>query len=65
MVLWGDGAPHRAYVEQERIPTSTMGGPSSIPGMKSCRLEDGTPLNYVDENTFKNPITGEVLSRKP
>lgn len=60
-----DGTRHRAYVHQDRISTSTLDGPSSIPGMKTCRLEDGTPLNYVDGNTFKNPITGELLSRKP
>ena len=64
--LYGvDGTRYRAYVHQDRISTATLDGPSSIPGMKTCRLEDGTPLNYVDENTFNNPITGELLSRNP
>jgi hypothetical protein len=64
--LYGkDGTRHRALVHQDRISTSSMDGPSSIPGLKTCNLEDGTPLNYVDENTFKNPITGELLSRTP
>jgi len=63
--LYGkDGTQHRAYIHQERIDTSSMDGPSSTPGQKTCRLADGTPLNYVDENTFKNVLTGELLSRK-
>lgn len=64
--LYGeDGTRHRAFVSQERIDTSSMEGTSSIPGLKTCALEDGTPLNYVDEKTFKNPITGELLSLSP
>jgi len=62
--LYGrDGTRRRAYVHQDRISTSSMDGTSSIPGSRTCRLEDGTPLNYMDENTFKNPVTGELLSR--
>ena len=64
--LYGeDGTRHPAFVNQERIDTSSMGGPSSIPGLKTVMLDDGTPLNYVDDSTFKNPVTGELLSRKP
>ncbi len=56
--LYGeDGTRHPAFVNQERI--------DSIPGLKSVMLDDGTPLNYVDDSTFKNPVTGELLSRKP
>jgi len=58
-----DGSKYRAFIEPERIDTSSFAGSSSIPGLKSARLEDGTPLNYVDENTFKNPVTGELLRR--
>jgi|GEM_PF-3602190 len=60
-----DGTQYRALVHQERINTSSMDGVSSIPGMKSIRLQDGTPLNYVDNETFKNAVTGELLSRTP
>ena len=64
LVLYGeDGTPHRAFVHQEHIDASSMDGVGSIPGMKTIRLQDGTPLNYVDDNTFKNPVTGELLSR--
>jgi len=60
-----DGTKHRAFVHQERIDTSSMDGAGSIPGVQTTKLDDGTPLNYVDENTFANPVTGELLSRKP
>jgi len=58
-----DGSKYRAFIEQGRIDTSSFAGSSSIPGLKSVQLEDGTPLNYVDENRFKNPVTGELLRR--
>jgi hypothetical protein len=32
-------------------------------GAKNVALGGWNSLNYVDENTFKNPITGELLSR--
>ena len=47
--LYGqDGSMHRAHIYEDRV----------------ARLQDGTFLDYVDENTFKNEVTGEVLSRK-
>ncbi len=60
-----DGSQHRAFIHQERINTSSMDGVGSIPGLKTIRLADGTPLNYVDEQTFKNVATGQLLSRTP
>lgn len=63
LLLYGeDGTEHRAFVNQERISTSHMQGVGSMAGMKTIHLEDGTPLNYVDEQTFKNAVTGELLS---
>ena len=62
--LYGkDGARYRAYIHQERIDTTTLdGGPSSVPGLKTARLEHGPALNFVDENTFENVVTGELLA---
>ena len=66
LTLYGeDGTQHRAFVHQERIDASSMDGVASIPGMKTIRLQDGTPLNYVDDQTFKNVVTEELLSRTP
>lgn len=63
--LYGkDGTRYRAHIYQDRINTSTLAGPSSVPGRKRVLLEDGSQLNYVDENTFKNVMTGELLVRK-
>jgi hypothetical protein len=58
------GARYQAHIYHVRIDTSPLDGePSSMPGLKTVRLQDGTHLNYVDENTFKNAVTGELLSR--
>jgi hypothetical protein len=55
--LYGkDGSMHRAHIYQERV--------ESLAGQKTALLQDGTHLNYVDENTFKNVVTGELLSRE-
>lgn len=62
--LYGkDGSMHRAHVYQDRVDTSDTDGSSSVPGLKTTLLQDGTHLNYLDENTFKNAVTGELLSR--
>ena len=66
ILLYGeDGTQHRAFVHQERIDTSSMNSVGSISGLKTIRLQGGTPLNYIDEQTFQNVATGELLSRTP
>ncbi|HEV8131278.1 MAG TPA: hypothetical protein VGQ81_08490 [Acidobacteriota bacterium] len=63
--LYGkDGARYRAHVARERINTSSMVGASSMPGPGKVVLEDDTVLTPIDENTFKNVATGELLSRQ-
>jgi hypothetical protein len=48
--LYGqDTSMHRAHIYRDE---------------KGARLQDGTHLDYVDENTFKNTVTGELLSRE-
>jgi hypothetical protein len=62
--LYGkDGSMHRAHIYEDRIDTSPMDRSSSIPARKTTLLQDGTHLNYVDENTFTNAVTGELLWR--
>jgi len=65
--LYGDdGAKYRAHIFQDRIDASSFSAPgSSISGLKTCLLEGGAPLNQINETTFKNPVTGELLSRTP
>ena len=63
--LYGkDGSMHRAHFYQDRTGTPGLEGPGSTPGLRTARLQDGTDLECVDENTFKNTVTGELLSRK-
>jgi len=59
----GDGTLYRVHVYQERLDASSIAGAGSVLGQKTVVLENGSPLNYVDENTFKNATTGELLSR--
>ena len=62
--LYGkDGAKYRAYIHQERNPASSMDGTGSILGPRTARLATGPALNFVDDNTFKNVVTGELLTR--
>ena len=55
MVLYdATGKEYPAYILQEWIDATSMsGGPACVPGLKKAVLEDGTPLNYIDENTFE------------
>jgi hypothetical protein len=57
------GTRYRVHIYQDSIETSAMPGSSSLGGKKTALLEDGALLHQVDENTFKNTVTGELLSR--
>jgi len=57
------GTRYRAHIYQDSIETPAMPGSSSLGGKKKALLEDGALLRQVDENTFKNTVTGELLSR--
>ncbi|MGA8430379.1 MAG: hypothetical protein WB729_11205 [Candidatus Sulfotelmatobacter sp.] len=66
IALYGEnGSKRQAVIVQSRNDVSHMQGIGSMPGMAMARLIDGTPLNFVDETTFKNVLTGELLSRVP
>lgn len=58
-----DGSPVAVHVYQSRIDTSDLSGPSTIWGLKSYRLPDGTHLN-LEGDGFKNVRTGALLARK-
>jgi hypothetical protein len=59
-----DGARHHVEIFQDRTATSSSNGSSSIPESATARLKaDGIKLNYIDENTFRNPVTGQLLYR--
>jgi hypothetical protein len=48
---------------RSRIDTSTLDGRSSIEGLTTLRLDDGSPVNVIDENTFMIVVTGEQVTR--
>ena len=64
LVYKDDGTALRVLVIRSRVNTSTLDGPSSIEGLPQLQLEDGTPLNVIDENTFKIVTTGERVRRR-
>jgi hypothetical protein len=64
LVTKDDGTTLRVRVIRSRVDTSTMDGESSIPGLAQLRLDDGTPVNVIDENTYKIVSTGETVRRK-
>jgi hypothetical protein len=59
-----DGRTKLTYIYQDYDNTPDRDGIPNPPGLRYARLQDGTPLNRVDENTFRNVITGELLRRR-
>ena len=58
------GEVHRIYIYQEIIDAGTIKDPNAtIRGMKRIVMENGEPVNYIDENTFLRVITAAKLSR--
>lgn len=58
------GKLHRAYILTNYLEVKSLDGSEIIPTTQECHSADGTPLNYVDKETFKNPITGELFRRR-
>ena len=57
------GRQYLAHLYQDYEEIWTAEGRSSIPRLKEYLLADGTPLNPVDENTFQNVVTDQLLTR--
>ena len=57
-----NGRKYTVLIYQEMIDASSMDGPGSIPGMQSCRLSNGEPVNCIDNDTYRT-LMGEVLKR--
>ncbi len=54
MVLYdANGKQYAGYVLQNWIDATGHDGEAYIPGLKEAYLNDGTPLNRVDANTFE------------
>ena len=48
-----DGNQYVVIETQDIITSQTLGGTSEMPGMKSLSLTDGSPVNFINDNTFK------------
>jgi hypothetical protein len=59
-----DGRIFNLRTTQQIIDASSFGNPhGEVPGIKSMSLSDGSPVNYIDENTFQVVQTGTILTR--
>lgn len=48
------GNEYSVLVYQEFLESTAMNRPPSwVPGLKEMRLEDGTFVNFIDDNTFE------------
>ena len=58
-----DGVRHTVHIYPGRIDTPTLQeSAASLHGSHTALLlEGGIELNYVDADTFKNPVTGELF----
>ena len=48
---------------QEYVDAEDLNGPNWLEGMKRLELEDGSAVNFVDENTFEIVSTGVLIRR--
>jgi hypothetical protein len=57
------GETYTIHEYQEFIESHTMDGVHHIPGMKELRLNDGSRVTTIDENTFEIVQSGAILKR--
>jgi hypothetical protein len=60
-----NGKRCRIQIFQDFLEVTSMGqaARSYLPGLKRASLSDGTPLNHIDDDTFKNVETDEIVQR--
>jgi hypothetical protein len=62
-MIAADGTRYDVLDIQEYVDASDKDGASWIPGMKRLELNDGSPVNYIDENTFEILRSGLRIRR--
>jgi hypothetical protein len=58
-----DGQRHTIIAMQEMIEVNAVGQHTWIKGLKRMQLPDGSPVNYIDPNTFQIVHT-DLIVRK-
>ncbi|PXX63819.1 hypothetical protein SAMN05660489_03701 [Pseudomonas sp. LAMO17WK12:I10] len=56
------GGKHAVLQFQDEVTTNTLSGPRTTLGLKSYRLENGNPVNYVSEIEFYDVFGERKLS---
>jgi len=59
----GDGNEYTVVESQEIITARHMNGESEMRGTKACSLLDGSPVNFVDDMSFKIVGNGTIIRR--
>jgi hypothetical protein len=62
-VAGDDGITHTVIAIQEFIEVRAVGQHEWIKGMKRLELDDGSPINYIDANTFKIVFTDQIVRK--
>jgi hypothetical protein len=64
LVLYDNGGnEHPAYIVQQYMITKSVDGYGFFPATLECRLDNGLLLHYIDEKTFRDPVTEHFLRR--
>lgn len=60
-----DGNDYEVEITQEFMERRHIASPFPewVGGLKEARLDDGTPLNYIDADTYKVVTTGKIIKR--
>ena len=57
-----DGRSYSVYEYQEYIDASSYDGEAWVPSLKRLELDDGSPVNFIDDRTLKAVRTGVTLT---
>ena len=60
-----EGHTYVVVIYQEFHRVEEVGSPTAswVPGMKRLALSDGSPLNRIDDNTFKIVFTNKIIRK--
>jgi hypothetical protein len=60
-----NGTVLTVVIFQEFVDATAMGDTAQrwIPGMKRIELDDGSPLNFIDNKTFRLVLTDQIVRR--
>lgn len=59
-----NGKKFNVNIYQEFTNFSPLNGPSRlVPALKRAALDDGSPVNFIDDHSFKIVLTDEIIRK--